>query len=88
MCLPKRRNENNIRIMDNGDEERCTICGGQFKHSKRYMLFQNNDGLREIVFKTAHNGCLKIMARIKQRQQEITDLEWEIWKMRVAVNGR
>lgn len=88
MCLPRRKYDDNIRIIDNGDEERCTICGGVFKHSKRYMMVVNADGLREVVFKTAHNGCLKIMARIKQRQQEITDLEWEIWNMRVSVNGR
>jgi hypothetical protein len=52
------------------------------------MMVENCDGLREVVFKTAHSGCLKIMARIKQRQQEITDLEWEIWNMRVVANGR
>ena len=88
MCLPRRKNENNLRILDTGDKETCTICGGFFKHSKRYMMVENCDGLREVVFKTAHNGCLKIMARIKQRQQEITDLEWEIWNMRVVANGR
>lgn len=87
MCLPKRQNEN-IRIIDTGDEGCCTICGGKFKHSKRYTMVANADGIREVVFKTAHRGCLKIMARIKQRQQEITDLEWEIWMMKVTNNGR
>ena len=86
MCIPRR--SDNIRIIDHDDTERCTICGGVFKHSKRYMMVENYDGLREVVFKTAHNGCLKIMARIKQRQQEITDLEWKIWNMRVVANGR
>jgi hypothetical protein len=84
MCLPKRHDEN-IRIMDNGDEGRCTICGGMFKHTRRYVMI---NGLNEVVFSTAHRGCLKIMGRIKQRQQEITDLEWKIWLMKVTNNGR
>lgn len=84
MCLPKEEDEN-IRIMDNGDEGCCTICGGKFKHTRRYIMV---NGMNEVVFSTAHRGCLKIMGRIKQRQQEITDLEWQIWLMKVENNGR
>lgn len=84
MCIPKRDDEN-IRIMDDGDESRCTVCGGKFKHTSRYIMV---DGMNEVIFSTAHRGCLKIMARIKQRQQEITDLEWQIWQMKVTNNGR
>jgi len=84
MCLPRRDNEN-IRIIDNGDDGCCTICGGKFKHTKRYVMI---NGLNEVIFSTAHRGCLTIMGRIKQRQQEITDLEWKIWLMKVTNNGR
>jgi len=84
MCLPKEEDEN-IRIMDNGDEGCCTICGGKFKHTRRYIMV---NGMNEVVFSTAHRGCLKIMGRIKQRRQEITDLEWQIWLMKVENNGR
>jgi len=83
MCLPKRNDEN--IIIDNGDEGRCTICNGLFKHTRRYVMV---DGMNEVIFSTAHRGCLKIMARIKQRQREITDLEWQIWLMKVENNGK
>lgn len=58
----------------------CTICGGDFKHSQRQTMTQTTpDGLKEIVFKTAHNGCLKIMARIRHKRAEILDLEFQIY---------
>ena len=83
MCLPKRDDEN--IVIDTGDEGCCTICGGKFKHTRRYVMV---DGMNEVIFSTAHRGCLKIMARIKQRQREITDLEWQIWLMKVENNGK
>lgn len=82
MCLPK-RDDDKITIFNNSDEGRCTICGGLFNHTRRYIMV---NGLKEVIFKTAHRGCLKIMARIKQRQREITDLEWQIWLMKVENN--
>lgn len=58
----------------------CSICGGDFKHSQRYTMTENTpDGLKEVVFKTAHNGCLKIMARIRHKRAEILDLEFQIY---------
>jgi hypothetical protein len=67
-----------IAIDDKNDV--CSICGGDFKHSKRYTMTKDTPkGLKEVVFKTAHNGCLKIMARIQQKRQEICDLEFQIY---------
>ena len=70
---------NDFITIDEGDEQRCSICGKLFKHSKRYAMVKDYNGLKEIIFQTAHKGCLKIMKRIKEKRQEITDLEWEIY---------
>ena len=83
MCLPKLDDE--TIIIDNSNVGCCTVCGGKFKHTRRYVMV---DGMNEVIFKTAHRGCLQIMARIKQRQREITDLEWQIWLMKVENNGK
>lgn len=71
----------------NGDEyitisnetDVCCVCGGNFKYTKKYTMVKDSDGLQEVIFKTAHHGCLKIMGRIKQKKQEITDLEYKIY---------
>ena len=84
MCLPRRYFELNgdvcIHISDETDI--CSVCGGHFKHTRRYTMVADNNGLQEVIFKTAHRGCLKIMGRIKTKQQEITDLEYKIFLKR------
>lgn len=83
MCLRRRFYElNGTNIVCDEDTDTCTICGGHFKHTKRYVMVENNEGLKEVIFKTAHSGCLSIYARIKQKRQEITNLEWEIYMKR------
>jgi uncharacterized C2H2 Zn-finger protein len=81
MCFPKREDSEdaNLIVIDDGDEQRCNICGALFKHSKRYMMVEDFNGVREVLFRTAHSGCLKIMKRIKKKTQDITDLEWRIF---------
>ena len=80
MCLSKRFHElTGETIVCDDNTDTCTICGGYFKHSRRYVLVENCNGLKQVLFKTAHSGCIKIMGRIKQKRQEITDLEWEIY---------
>ena len=94
MCLPHtRRRPPRVYDLDpylaNGEliviDDRtdvCSICGGDFKHTQRQTMTQTTpDGLKEIVFKTAHNGCLKIMARIRHKRAEILDLEFQIYCM-------
>ena len=88
MCLPRRYFELNgddlITIVDELNDERCTICGGFFKHTKRYVMVEDNNGLQEVIFKTAHRGCLRIMGRIKTKKQEITDLEYKIYLLGIG----
>ncbi len=83
MCPPTRyfelNGDDHITIMSDIDEEKCTICGGNFKHTRKYGMIEDENGLREVIFKTAHNGCLKIMARIRAKRREITDLEYKIF---------
>jgi len=82
MCFPKRffeLNGENLIVIDDGDEQRCSICGHMFKHTKRYAMVKDYKGLREVIHQTAHKGCLKIMKRIKEKREEITDLEWQIY---------
>lgn len=94
MCLPKtRRLKNYPNYFDldpyiaNGElltihdkTNVCSVCGGDFKYSRRYTLTQTTPlGLKEVLLKTAHNGCLHIMSRIKQKQMEILDLEFKIF---------
>jgi hypothetical protein len=88
MCLPKRYFELNGDefITINDETNTCSVCGGYFKHTRRYTMVSDNNGLQEVIFKTAHRGCLKIMGRIKARQQEITDLEYKIYLKRLEPN--
>lgn len=82
MCRPRyfELNGDDYLTISDLDEEKCSICGGNFKHTKRYVLVEEADnGLREVIFNTAHKGCLKIMARIKAKRQDITDLEYKIF---------
>jgi tRNA U54 and U55 pseudouridine synthase Pus10 len=92
MCLPRRYFELNgddlITIINELDENRCSVCGGQFKHTKRYVMVKENDGLKEVIFNTAHRGCLKIMGRIKAKHQEITDLEYKIYLKKLNPNSQ
>jgi hypothetical protein len=86
MCLSRQKNykhyvdlEEDVIAIDDRNN-RCSVCGGDFKHTKKYFMTETTpEGLKEVVFKTAHNGCLKIMARIKQKRQEIMDLEFQIY---------
>lgn len=95
MCLPHTRRLKNyphyydldpyiangeiIAIDDRNDV--CSVCGNHFKHSKRYTLTETTpDGLKEVIIKTAHRGCLHIMARIRHKRAEILDLEFEIYR--------
>jgi hypothetical protein len=58
----------------------CSICGGDFKHSYRYTLTETTPtGLKEVVIKTAHNGCSHIFARIKQKRNELAELEFQLF---------
>jgi hypothetical protein len=94
MCLPKTRRLKNypnyfdldqyiargelLTIHDKTDL--CSVCGGDFKYTKRYTMTETTpEGLKEVVFKTAHSGCLHIMARIKQKRYKILDLEFQIF---------
>ena len=92
MCLPHtRKRPQRVYDLDpylmNGEiltidakYDTCSICGGDFKHSKKCSLTEKTpDGLEEVIFKTAHNGCLKIMARIRHKRAEILDLEFQLF---------
>jgi len=82
MCFKKRNEsiiDNDFLIIDDGDEQRCNICGAFMKYSKRYIMVEDYNGIQEVIFRTAHSGCLKIMKRIKKKTQDITDLEWRIF---------
>lgn len=92
MCLPhSRRRKNYPHIYDldpymdelikiDLSDDVCSVCGGDFKHTQKYSMTQSTPtGLKEVVFKTAHNGCLKIIARIKQKRAEILDLEFQLF---------
>jgi hypothetical protein len=48
-------------------------------------MVEESSGLQEVIFKTAHKGCLKIMARIKAKKQEITDLEYKIYLKKIEI---
>jgi hypothetical protein len=90
MCPPlfsDSSDDDNITIFDTVDNDRCTVCGGNFKHTQKYGMLIDDNGLRQVIFKTAHKGCLKIMARIRTKQQQITDMEYEIFLMRVKSMG-
>jgi len=81
MCRPRYfelKGDEYVTISDL-NEEKCTVCGGNFKHTTKYMMVDESSGLQEVIFKTAHRGCLKIMARIKAKRQDITDLEYKIF---------
>lgn len=90
MCLPHTRRRpprvydlddylDELIVIDDRNDV-CSICGGDFKHSQKQTMTQTTpDGLKEVVFKTAHNGCLKIMARIRHKRAEILDLEFQIY---------
>ena len=92
MCLPHTRKRpqrvydldeflDELIVIDDRHDV-CSICGGDFKHSQKQTMTQTTpDGLKEVVFKTAHNGCLKIMARIRHKRAEILDLEFQIYCM-------
>jgi len=92
MCLPRRYFELNgddlITIIDELDENRCSVCGGEFKHTKRYVMVKDDNGLKEVIFNTAHRGCLKIIRRIKAKRQEITDLEYKIYLKKLYPNSQ
>ena len=81
MCRPRyfELNGDDYITISELNEEKCTVCGGNFKHTTRYVLVDESSGLREVIFNTAHRGCLKIMARIKAKRQDITDLEYKIF---------
>ena len=81
MCRPSRYFELNGDVCIHISEETdlCSVCGGHFKNTKRYTLIEDSSGLQEVIFKTAHKGCLNIMGRIKAKRQEITDLEYKIF---------
>jgi len=81
MCRPRYfelKGDEYVTISDL-NEEKCTVCGGNFKHTMKYVMVEESSGLQEVIFKTAHRGCLKIMARIKAKRQDITDLEYKIF---------
>ena len=89
MCVPRRyfdlNGDDMITIIDDMSDERCSICGGVFKHTTKYVMVEESSGLQEVIFKTAHRGCLKIMARIKAKKQEITDLEYKIYLKKIEI---
>jgi hypothetical protein len=79
MCRPRYFELNGDECIHISETNLCSVCGGNFKHTKKYTMVKDCDGLQEVIFKTAHHGCLKIMGRIKQKKQEITDLEYKIY---------
>ena len=90
MCIPKRKYNNGddlITIREDENTDICSICGAYFKHRVSYRLVKEHDGIKEVLFRTAHSGCLKIIARIKEKTQEITDLEYELYlKSNATIN--
>jgi hypothetical protein len=87
MCLPRRfeTNDSDDDQLTVGklDTERCTICGGGFKHYTKYVMA---NGMQEVVYRVAHRGCLRIMHRIKTKRQQVTDLEYKIYLMQCENN--
>lgn len=87
MCRPRyfELNGDDYITISDIDEEKCTVCGGNFKHTMKYIMVEKGDnGLREVIFNTAHKGCLKIMARIKAKRKDITDLEYKIFSKSIV----
>ena len=94
MCLPHTRKRKSLAyvydldpyvvngeiLTINNQTDICSVCGGDFKHFKRYTMTQTTpEGLKEVIFRTAHSGCLHIMARIKEKRSEIVDLEFQLF---------
>lgn len=64
---------------------RCVICDGEFKHSRCWFKELGSDlySLRE---KLCHNRCRKIVNEIKKKNDEIKELEWELFERRVFID--
>ena len=60
----------------------CSVCKKPFKWSKRNWV---REEMIEVEFITAHASCrskLRLLNEKKQKlQNEITNIEWEIFKM-------
>lgn len=63
---------------------RCIICDGNFKHMRCWIKEAGTDlyALRE---RLCHARCLKIVTQIKKKQNEIKELEWELFERKVFV---
>jgi len=72
------------------EKDICTICSKPFKWSKRNWV---KGEMIEVEFVTAHAGCRvkmrEFVERKKQLQDEITNIEWEMYKLcnPLLING-
>ena len=63
----------------------CILCGNPYKHRRLCTGYVNDDKtLKEVTFILAHAGCRNLMKRKKDLQQQLLEVEYEIF---MKVNG-
>lgn len=56
----------------------CFVCSQPYKHM-RFWQMDKDVGLFEMKIYVAHPSCLKLVQKIKQKQQETVNLEYELF---------
>ena len=68
-------------MMRIGNTDECTLCGTPFKFRKIFQHGWEDEErkVKEMTLITAHAGCRSLLKRKKQLEQQLLDLEYEIY---------
>ena len=68
-------------MMRIGNTDECTLCGTPFKFRKIFINGYEDEErkVKEMTLITAHAGCRSLLKRKKQLEQQLLDIEYEIY---------
>ena len=69
------------RIEIDNRENICSVCGKDYKHSKRYNWGEDKS-IKEVSLITAHPTCRHLTNCVKELRNKLTDAEFRLFLLK------